>query len=55
MRDYMIRATLTKDYEVPIKAENEWDAIKKLDNWIEEDFEYFEVGARWDFKARYAE
>ena len=45
----MVKATLTRDYEIPVEAENEMDAIKKLDDWISDDFEDFEVNARWDF------
>jgi hypothetical protein len=52
MKEFMIRATLTKEYEVPIMAENELDAIKQLDDWIAYDFEDFEVNAQWDFVAR---
>lgn len=48
---FVVKATLTKYYEVPIEAKSEMDAIKKLDDWIADDFEDYEVGARWDFVA----
>jgi len=51
MTKFIVRATLTKDYEVEVEATDEMDAIKKLDDWIADDFEDFEVGARWDFEA----
>ena len=51
MAKFIVRATLTKDYEVEVEANDEMDAIKKLDDWIADDFEDFEVGARWDFQG----
>jgi hypothetical protein len=51
MAKFTVRATLTKDYEIEVEATDEMDAIKKLDDWIADDFEDFEVGARWDFEA----
>lgn len=51
MPKYVVYATLTKTYEVEVKAKDEMDAIKKLDDWIADDFEDYEVGARWDFVA----
>lgn len=50
---FIVEATLTKNYEVFVEAESEMDAIKKLDDWIADDFEDYEVGARWDFVSRY--
>jgi hypothetical protein len=51
MTKMIVRATLTKHYEVEVEAEDGMDAIKKLDDWIADDFEDYEVGARWDFEA----
>jgi phosphotransferase system HPr-like phosphotransfer protein len=52
MAKFIVRATLTKDYEIEVEAEDEMDAIKSLDDWMEDDFtEEYEVGARWDFEA----
>lgn len=51
MAKFIVKATLTKDYEVEVEANDEMDAIKKLDDWISDDFEKYEVGARWDFEA----
>lgn len=48
---FVVKATLTKYYEVEVKATDEADAIAQLDDWIADDFEDFEVGAKWDFKA----
>jgi hypothetical protein len=51
MAKFIVKATLTKDYEVEVEAGNAGEAITKLDDWIADDFENFEVGARWDFEA----
>jgi hypothetical protein len=51
MAKFTVMATLTKDYEVEVEAEDAMKAIESLDDWIADDFEDFEVGARWDFKA----
>lgn len=51
MAKYTVRATLTKDYEVEVEAEDAMKAIESLDDWIADDFEDFEVGARWDFHS----
>lgn len=51
MDKFIVRATLTKNYEIEVEAEDEMDAIKQLDDWIADDFEDYEVGARWDFEA----
>jgi hypothetical protein len=51
MAKMVVRATLTKNYEVEVEAKDGMDAIKKLDDWIADDFEDFEVDARWDFEA----
>ena len=48
-QQFTVQATLTKTYEIYISAENPEDAIASLDEWIADDFEDFEVGARWDF------
>ena len=49
MGKFIVKATLTRNYEIPVEAKNEMDAIKKLDGWISDDFEDFEVTAGWDF------
>jgi phosphotransferase system HPr-like phosphotransfer protein len=51
MAKFIVRAKLTKDYEIEVEAEDEMKAIESLDDWIADDFEDFEVGARWDFEA----
>ena len=52
MAKYIVEATLTKHYEVPVEAEDAMKAIESLDEWISDDFEDFEVGAKWDFEAK---
>jgi hypothetical protein len=49
MGKFIVKATLTRNYEIPVEAETQMDAIKKLDDWISDDFEDFEVTAGWDF------
>lgn len=51
MAKFIVKATLTKDYEIEVEADNAGEAITKLDDWISDDFEDYEVGARWDFEA----
>ena len=51
MEKFTVKATLTKEYEIEVEAEDEMEAIKSLDDWMADDFEDFEVGARWDFEA----
>jgi hypothetical protein len=51
MTKHIVQATLTKTYEISVEAENPEDAIASLDDWIADDFEEFETGARWDFIA----
>lgn len=51
MEKFTVKATLTKYYEVEVEAIDEEDAIAKLDDWIADDFEDYEIGAKWDFEA----
>lgn len=52
MGNYKIYATLTREYVVEVgEAQDEDDAIKKLDEWISDDFEDYEINAKWDFVA----
>lgn len=51
MEKFTVRATSTKYYEVEVEAKDEADAIAQLDDWISDDFEEFQVGAKWDFEA----
>ena len=51
MAQFMVRATLTQDYEIPVEAEDEMKAIEKLDDWIADDFEDFKTTACWNFEA----
>lgn len=52
MATYKIYATLTREYVVEVgEADSEDDAINKLDDWISDDFEDYEITAKWDFVA----
>jgi hypothetical protein len=51
MPKFTVKATLTKEYEVEVVATDESQAIAALDEWIEDDFEGFEVSAGWKFEA----
>ena len=52
MDKYTVFATLTKEYEVEVKANNPAQAIEKLDDWIADDFEPFQVNGKWELEAR---
>jgi hypothetical protein len=51
MAKYSIEATRTHFYTVEVEANDEMDAISKLDDWLAEDFEDYETNAQWDFDA----
>lgn len=51
MLKYTVTATLTRHYEVEVTAEDPASAIEKLDDWISDDFEPFEVNAQWELEA----
>ena len=48
---HTVRATLTRNYEIEVDATDPASAIEKLDDWISDDFEPFEVGAHWQLEA----
>jgi hypothetical protein len=48
---YTVFATLTKEYEIEVDASDPASAIDKLDDWISDDFESFEVNAVWELEA----
>ena len=52
MDKYTVFATLTKKYEVEVEADDPAQAIEKLDDWIVDDFEPFEVNGKWELEAR---
>jgi hypothetical protein len=52
MSKYTVYATLTKQYEVEVDASDPASAIDKLDDWIADDFEPFEVNGKWELEAR---
>jgi hypothetical protein len=49
MPKYTIVATLQVEYEVPMEAEDEQEALEMLDDWISDDFKPYQVQATWDF------
>lgn len=51
MLKYTVTATLTRNYEVEVHANDPAQAIEKLDDWMAEDFEPFEVTAKWELEA----
>lgn len=52
MAKFLVKATSTKEYEIEVDAEDAGSAIDSLKEWISDDFEDYEVGARWDLEAR---
>ena len=51
MAKFTVRATLTKTYEIEVEAGDPASAIASLDDWIADDFEEFETGAKWEMEA----
>jgi hypothetical protein len=51
MTKHIVRATLTREYEIEVDATDPASAIEKLDDWISDDFEPFEVNAHWQLEA----
>ena len=51
MAIHTVTATLTKTYQIKVAATDPQNAINQLDDWIADDFEQFETGAKWDFEA----
>jgi hypothetical protein len=49
---YTVYATQTKNYEIEVEAADESAAIASLDDWIETDFEDFEVTGGWEMVAK---
>lgn len=52
MATYTITATQTKTYEIKVEATDPAAAIESLDEWIEDDFEEFEVTGGWKMEAK---
>jgi hypothetical protein len=48
---YTVTATYTKTYEIEVDALDPSDAIRKLDGWIDDDFEDYETGSGWELVA----
>jgi hypothetical protein len=51
MHKYTVTAVRTTTYEVEVEAEDPGSAIEKLDDWISDDFEPFEVAGHWQLEA----
>lgn len=51
MPRFIIVATSTFEYEVPVIAEDEQEALATLDHWIAEDFANYQKNATWDFEV----
>lgn len=51
MAKFIIKATLTKTYEIPMNATDEVDALASVDGYIADDFKEYETGACWNFEA----
>lgn len=51
MPKYTITAVQTKTYEIVVDAADPSDALTKLDDWIEDDFEDYLVDGQWEFEA----
>ncbi len=49
MAKFKIYATRIHKYELTVEAEDEEQAYKSMDDMISDDFENFEVDARWEF------
>ena len=49
---YTVYATQTKHYEIEVEATDAMAAIESLDEWIETDFEDFEVTGGWEMVAK---
>ena len=52
MPKFTVYATQTKNYQIEVEAEDEGSAIASLDDWIEDDFEEFEVTGGWEMVAK---
>jgi hypothetical protein len=51
MASYTVTAVRTTTYEVDVEATDPASAIEKLDDWISDDFEGFEVSGHWQMEA----
>lgn len=52
MATYKVKATLTKEFEIEVEADDESDAVAQLDEWIADDFVGHETYARWDLEVQ---
>jgi hypothetical protein len=51
MPRFIIVATSTFEYEVPVIAKDEEEALATLNDWIASDFADYQVDAVWDFEV----
>lgn len=52
MPKYTITAVQTKTYEIEVEAADPAEAIASLDDWMEDDFEDYEVTGKWEMEAK---
>ena len=51
MPRFLIVATSKFEYEVPVIAEDEQEALATLNDWIASDFADYQKDATWDFEV----
>lgn len=49
---HTVRATVTREYSVPVYATDPVAALAALDDWISDDFEPHEISAQWNLEAK---
>ena len=48
---FVVQATQTKHFEIPVEATNAAEAQAKIEDWIEDDFEDFQTQAEWQIEV----
>jgi hypothetical protein len=51
MPRFLITATSTFEYSVPVIADDEDEALATLDDWIASDFADYQTDATWTFEV----
>ena len=49
---YTVTATQTKTFEIEVEAADPAAAIASLDDWIEDDFQDYEITGGWEMEAK---
>lgn len=52
MPKFTITAVQTKTYQIEVEAADPAEAIASLDDWMEDDFEDYEVTGKWEMEAK---